>query len=70
MTKKKNTQEYLDEAWQKADIENEKRQLLWEERIAWDRYMAAALSNGGSFPDAISLADKILNERRKRFPLD
>jgi hypothetical protein len=41
---------------------------LAEERIAWDRYAAAAIAPDNYGPsDAARVADAILEERRKRF---
>jgi hypothetical protein len=44
--------------------------MTWdeEERRAWDLYTAALIGNGGRFADVAVDADKLLEERRKRFP--
>jgi hypothetical protein len=47
--------------------------MTWdeEERRAWDLYAAALIGSGvssGSFADVARDADKLLEERRKRFP--
>ena len=38
-----------------------------EERYAWDRYLAARLSSGSLTRSALEDADRMLEERRKRF---
>jgi hypothetical protein len=42
------------------------RYLSGDELIAWDRFVAAGISNDDQIGTALSQADKLIAERRKR----